>query len=86
MLPATDIRVLDEPQACYHCGEPIPHGVDLSVTIGGAARPMCCPGCRAVAGLIAQSGLENFYRQRTAYNERPLQPEPTAARTIPRVR
>lgn len=39
---------------------------------------MCCPGCRAVAGLIAQSGLENFYRQRTAYNERPLQPEPTA--------
>jgi Cu2+-exporting ATPase len=46
--------------------------------MGGAARPMCCPGCRAVASLIAESGLENFYRQRTAYNERPLQPELTA--------
>ena len=32
---------------------------------------MCCPGCRAVALLIASSGLENFYRQRTAFNVRP---------------
>jgi Cu2+-exporting ATPase len=32
---------------------------------------MCCHGCRAVASLIAGSGLENFYRQRTRYNERP---------------
>ena len=32
---------------------------------------MCCPGCRAVAGLIAANGLENFYQQRTAYNLRP---------------
>lgn len=32
---------------------------------------MCCPGCRAVAGLIAANGLENFYQQRTAYNTRP---------------
>jgi len=78
MYPASDLQILDESRTCYHCGEPIPHGVDLSVTMGGAARPMCCPGCRAVASLIAESGLENFYRQRTVYNERPLQPEPTA--------
>ncbi len=78
MFPASDLRILDEPQACYHCGEPIPDGVDLCITMGGAVRPMCCPGCRAVASLIAQSGLESFYRQRTAYNERPPQPEPTA--------
>jgi P-type Cu2+ transporter len=78
MHPVTDARILDEPQACYHCGEPIPDDVGLSVTIGGAARPMCCPGCCAVAGLIAASGLENFYRQRTAYNERPREPEPSA--------
>ncbi len=32
---------------------------------------MCCPGCRAVAGMISANGLENFYQQRTAYNERP---------------
>jgi Cu2+-exporting ATPase len=35
---------------------------------------MCCPGCRAVAGLIAANGLERFYEQRTAYNQRPEQP------------
>ncbi len=78
MYPAIDTRALDESQACYHCGEPIPHGVDLSVAIGGAVRPMCCPGCRAVADLIAHNGLENFYQQRTAYNDRPLQQESAA--------
>jgi P-type Cu2+ transporter len=36
---------------------------------------MCCPGCRAVAGLIAASGMENFYQQRTAYSERPVDNE-----------
>jgi Cu2+-exporting ATPase len=36
---------------------------------------MCCPGCSAVASLIAGSGLESFYRQRTAYNERPSENE-----------
>ena len=77
MCPATDAQFLSEPRACYHCGEPIPYGVDLHVEIGGTARPMCCPGCRAVASLIADSGLDNFYKQRTAYNERPSQTEPT---------
>jgi Cu2+-exporting ATPase len=51
----------------------------LDIDIGGAARPMCCPGCRAVAGLIAASGLENFYQQRTAYNAKPDDPEPVTA-------
>jgi len=78
MFPASDLRILDELRTCYHCGEPIPHGVDLSVEVGGAVQAMCCPGCRAVASLIAHSGLENFYRQRTAYSERPLRAEPTA--------
>ena len=32
---------------------------------------MCCPGCQAVAQLITSSGLDAFYSQRTAYNERP---------------
>lgn len=36
---------------------------------------MCCPGCQAVAGLIAGSGLDKFYDQRTAYNERPTAAE-----------
>ncbi len=32
---------------------------------------MCCPGCRAVAQLIADSGMARFYSQRTEYNLRP---------------
>lgn len=61
---------------CYHCGEQVPAGADFAIAIGGELRPMCCPGCRAVAGLIAANGLENFYQQRTAYNQRPEQDEP----------
>lgn len=75
MQIASEALALDEPLACYHCGECVPPGVDLRVYISGADRPMCCPGCRAVAGLIAQNGLENFYRQRSAYSERPRQIE-----------
>ncbi|KGE03331.1 Type cbb3 cytochrome oxidase biogenesis protein CcoI, Copper-translocating P-type ATPase [Pseudohaliea rubra DSM 19751] len=39
---------------------------------------MCCPGCRAVASLIAESGLARFYEQRTAYSERPPELPATA--------
>lgn len=49
---------------CYHCGEPVPPGTDLRARIDGAERPMCCPGCQAVAALIAGSGLTDFYRYR----------------------
>ncbi|MAT92426.1 MAG: ATPase [Halioglobus sp.] len=55
---------------CYHCGEPVPPGIDIHVTIDGVDQAMCCPGCQAVAGLICASGLDSFYRQRTAFNER----------------
>lgn len=63
---------------CYHCGEPVPPGVDFGIELDGAVRPMCCPGCRAVAALISDSGLTGFYRQRSAYNQRP---ETTAAQS-----
>ena len=63
---------------CYHCGEAVPPGTQLEIEIAGESRPMCCPGCRAVASLIASSGLGNFYQQRTAYNVRPESPEPEA--------
>ncbi|MHA7817094.1 MAG: heavy metal translocating P-type ATPase [Pseudohaliea sp.] len=56
---------------CYHCGEAVPPGADFSVCINGEEQPMCCPGCRAVAALIAESGLGRFYEQRTAWSERP---------------
>lgn len=56
---------------CFHCGEPVPAGDDFRLVIDGEARDMCCPGCRAVAGLIADSGMTRFYAQRTEYNQRP---------------
>lgn len=58
-------------QACFHCGEPLPAAGAFTALIDDIPQPMCCPGCRAVAELIAQSGLTGFYRQRTAFNQRP---------------
>jgi Cu2+-exporting ATPase len=78
MPPSIDASNPGAALLCYHCGEDVPAGVSLAIDIGGESRPMCCPGCRAVAGLIADSGLGNFYQQRTAFNERPTQAEPTA--------
>ncbi|MFC6634990.1 heavy metal translocating P-type ATPase [Microbulbifer taiwanensis] len=57
--------------ACYHCGLPVPAGSNHSVNIGGSERPMCCPGCEAVAGAIVSGGLDNFYRYRDGNSERP---------------
>jgi P-type Cu2+ transporter len=71
MPPPAEARILKAPEACFHCGEAVPAGVDLTVVIDGELRAMCCHGCHAVAQLIAGSGLGSFYRQRTNYNDRP---------------
>ncbi|MCC5869203.1 MAG: heavy metal translocating P-type ATPase [Gammaproteobacteria bacterium] len=52
--------------ACFHCGEPVPRGVQLDVEIDGTAQAMCCAGCQAAAQLIRDLGLANFYRFREA--------------------
>ncbi len=59
------------PEACFHCGEPVPPGADLGVEIQGERRPMCCAGCRAVATLIHSSGLSRYYDFRDALPARP---------------
>ncbi|GAB2528448.1 heavy metal translocating P-type ATPase [Microbulbifer agarilyticus] len=56
---------------CFHCGLPVAEGSQYSITIDGVARPMCCPGCEAVAGAIVAGGLDNFYRFRENSSERP---------------
>lgn len=72
MRPALPLRAVNEATAtgqspsCFHCGMPIPAGTNLSVIIGGEARPMCCQGCAATAGTIGEGGLADFYRYRTA--------------------
>jgi len=71
---AHDLAVQREP--CFHCGEPVPRGLELAVVIDGAARPMCCAGCQAAAETIAGNGLAAFYAQRTLASSRPAQELP----------
>ena len=60
-----------EAQACWHCGESIPPGVDIRADIGGRDRSMCCHGCQTVARLIDSAGLSRYYEFRDALPERP---------------
>lgn len=50
--------------ACFHCHQPVPRGVDLSVEIDGQSEPMCCYGCQSVAATIVDQGLTHFYKFR----------------------
>jgi P-type Cu2+ transporter len=61
---------------CFHCGLPVPSGLDLAVRISGRDEPMCCHGCQAVAQAIVDAGHGDFYRHRT-------QSSPTGAALIP---
>jgi Cu2+-exporting ATPase len=51
-------------ESCFHCGLAVPADSDHSVVIDGVVRPMCCPGCRAVATAIIDQGLGDYYRHR----------------------
>ena len=52
------------PEACFHCALPVPADCHLSVDIGGESRPVCCPGCKAVAELIRDTGMARYYELR----------------------
>jgi len=69
---------VDRPGAghCYHCGQPVPAGVQLEVEIDHQPRTMCCRGCQAVAEAIVAGGLGEYYRYRT-------ESAPTARETVP---
>ncbi|MCP1727500.1 Cu2+-exporting ATPase [Natronospira proteinivora] len=56
---------------CFHCGEVIPDGIDLSVTFEGREEKVCCHGCQAVSRMILGSGLDAFYRFRPQANGQP---------------
>lgn len=63
---------------CFHCGLPVPDGLDLHVSILGESRDMCCYGCKAVAESIVDNHLEAYYTHRTVTNERPDELVPAA--------
>jgi P-type Cu2+ transporter len=56
---------------CFHCGEPLTGTEPWFVRIGEDSRRVCCPGCKAVAELIRDSGLADYYRYRTEPGTRP---------------
>jgi Cu2+-exporting ATPase len=66
---------------CFHCGLPVPPAVEYSVDIDGQRRPMCCPGCQAVAQAIINGGYGDYYHHRTetAHNPSDLIPNLGAA-------
>ncbi|MGJ7456480.1 heavy metal translocating P-type ATPase [Halomonas sp. RA08-2] len=68
-------------EECYHCGSRVPPGATWSITLDDLRRPLCCPGCEAVAHAIVDGGLESYYRFRTELPERPDERESVRAET-----
>ncbi|ACX96696.1 heavy metal translocating P-type ATPase [Halothiobacillus neapolitanus] len=60
-----------EEEVCFHCGLPVPPGSTFHSHVLGEDRPMCCPGCQAVADAIVENGMEDYYRHRTEPGVRP---------------
>lgn len=56
---------------CFHCGEPIPDHLNLTVQINNQAEAMCCYGCEAVAKQLIEFGLTDYYRHRTSLPKKP---------------
>ncbi|ELA08546.1 heavy metal translocating P-type ATPase [Moraxella macacae 0408225] len=52
---------------CFHCGDPLPKQPFFS-TILGKERPMCCLGCQLASQSIVESGLEQYYLDRSEIN------------------
>jgi P-type Cu2+ transporter len=57
--------------ACFHCGAPVPADAGFYQVILGESRALCCPGCQAVAQLIVDGGMEDYYRYRQALPQQP---------------
>ncbi|MGB5256251.1 MAG: heavy metal translocating P-type ATPase [Woeseiaceae bacterium] len=52
--------------SCFHCALPVPTDCNITVEIDGDLKPVCCPGCKAVAELIRDSGMSRYYELREA--------------------
>ena len=61
----TQYHLTQDKNTCFHCGLPVPAGLNFSATIFGQAQAMCCRGCQSVAESIVENGLEDYYKHRT---------------------
>ncbi|MEE4300740.1 MAG: heavy metal translocating P-type ATPase metal-binding domain-containing protein, partial [Pseudomonadales bacterium] len=65
---------------CFHCGLPLEASTLHRVTLGDREVEVCCPGCAAAVTLVADAGLDDYYRlreQRTGIRARKEQETPT---------
>jgi len=53
-------------ETCFHCALPVPTGCNLTVDIEDEHHSVCCPGCKAVAELIRDTGMSRYYELRDA--------------------
>ena len=51
---------------CFHCGLPIPSGQNQTLDVFKQKRHFCCSGCLFAAKSILESGLSQYYRERTS--------------------
>jgi Cu2+-exporting ATPase len=52
------------PAPCFHCGLPLPAVVRDRVAFDGAAQPVCCAACAAVAQAVIAAGYGDYYSAR----------------------
>lgn len=57
--------------SCYHCGEQNPTHSNITLTLAGEVREFCCLGCKAVAQMISENGMEGFYQHRSQLSVTP---------------
>lgn len=62
---------------CFHCLQPVPRGVNLSVEYKGSEKTVCCAGCQAVAETIIEHRLHAYYEHRdvSQLQETPVLPD-----------
>jgi len=53
-------------RACFHCALPVDSRDRFQVEIDGELKSVCCPGCKAVAELIRDTGMSDYYTIRDA--------------------
>lgn len=51
-------------KACFHCGDPIPAGLDIASDLQGQRQDFCCYGCQAIAEHICSADLGTYYDKR----------------------
>ncbi len=80
--PYTHETIAPVDTTCFHCGLPVDVSTTFGVLWNGRHQPMCCVGCEAVASMIIDNGLDDFYRHRTGYSTKPTDALP--ALSLPR--